>query len=64
VNDLRDVLDDAQVRQRGSLVEISGDWGTVTVPAPMPSMSGARREPTPAPALGADRAAVLADWVG
>ena len=63
VNDVRDVVTDAQVLARESLVEI-GDADPVTVPAPLPRVSGARRAPSPAPALDGDRDAVLADWLG
>jgi crotonobetainyl-CoA:carnitine CoA-transferase CaiB-like acyl-CoA transferase len=62
VNDLRDVVMDAQVLARESLVEIGGE-DPVTVPAPLPRVSGARRAPAPAPALDADRDAVLAEWL-
>ena len=63
VNDLADLVADPQVRARESLVTVdTGDDG-VTIPAPVPSMSGARRPPAPAPELGADRDAVLADWL-
>jgi crotonobetainyl-CoA:carnitine CoA-transferase CaiB-like acyl-CoA transferase len=62
VNDVRDVVTDAQVLARESLVAI-GDADPVTVPAPLPRVSGARRAPGPAPALDGDRDAVLADWL-
>jgi crotonobetainyl-CoA:carnitine CoA-transferase CaiB-like acyl-CoA transferase len=63
VNDLADLVADPQVRARESLVTVdAGDHG-VTIPAPVPCMSGARRSPAPAPELGADRDAVLADWL-
>jgi formyl-CoA transferase len=62
VNDLRDVVTDPQIVERGSLVTIDADE-PVTVPAPLPRVSGARRTPTPAPELDADRDAVLADWL-
>jgi crotonobetainyl-CoA:carnitine CoA-transferase CaiB-like acyl-CoA transferase len=59
VNDVADLIADPHVAARGSLVP-----GDVTVvPSPLPVMSGARREPCPAPALGADRDAVLAEWL-
>ena len=64
VNDVRDVLADAHVQERGSLVEVDVGDETITVPAPLPRLSGSRRTPTPAPALDADREAVLADWLG
>src|SRR5690606_33494941 len=64
VNDVRDVLADAHVQARGSLVEVAVGDATITVPAPLPRLSGSRRTPTPAPALDADREAVLADWLG
>jgi len=63
VNDVRDVRHDPQVIARGSLVEVRGA-DPVTVPAPVPRVSGARRDPSPAPALDGDRDRVLADWLG
>ncbi len=62
VNDVRDVVTDAQVLARESLVAI-GDADPVTVPAPLPRVSGSRRAPRPAPALDGDRDAVLDDWL-
>jgi formyl-CoA transferase len=64
VNDVRDVVTDEHVRERASLVELTSEAGAVLVPAPVPRTSGPRREPTPAPSLGADRETVLADWLG
>ncbi|MEX2254212.1 MAG: CoA transferase [Acidimicrobiia bacterium] len=58
VNDVADVLADAHIVDRESVVHI----GDVVVPSPLPRISGHRREPSPAPALDADREAVLADW--
>jgi len=63
VNDLAELLADPQVRARESLVMLDTGDGPVTIPAPVPSMSGTRRLPAPAPELGADRDAVLADWL-
>jgi len=61
VNDVRDLLADPHVAARGS-IRIVDDRGT-TVPAPLPWVSGPRRAPGPAPDLGGDRDAVLADWL-
>jgi formyl-CoA transferase len=63
VNDVRDVVTDEHVRERGSVIELTSEAGTVLVPAPVPRTSGPRRDPTPAPSLGADRETVLADWL-
>jgi formyl-CoA transferase len=59
VNDVADLLADPHVTARGSLVQ--GE--VAVVPAALPAMSGARRDPRPAPALDADRAAVLEEWL-
>ena len=40
-----------------------GDSPPLIVPAPLPWISGARRAPSPAPALDADRDAILAEWL-
>jgi crotonobetainyl-CoA:carnitine CoA-transferase CaiB-like acyl-CoA transferase len=59
VNDVADLLADPHVAARASLV--AGE--VAVVPSPLPAMSGSRRPPGAAPALGADRDAVLADWL-
>ncbi len=61
VNDVADLVADPHVRARESLLTLEAG-GDVLVPAPLPSMSGARRSPLPAPTLDGDRESVLADW--
>jgi formyl-CoA transferase len=62
VNDVADVCADPQVHHRTSLVGVDG-LDSFMVPAPLPDMSGPRRTPSRAPALGADRDSVLAEWL-
>jgi formyl-CoA transferase len=62
VNDVADVCADPQVHHRTSLVGVDG-LDSLMVPAPLPDMSGPRRTPSRAPALGADRDSVLAEWL-
>ena len=62
VNDVADLLADPHVADRGSLARVPGAR-SIVVPAPIPSISGTRRAPGRAPELGADRDAILAEWV-
>ena len=59
VNDVADLLADPHIAARASLVDV----GSIRVPAPLPTMSGTRRAPGHAPDLGADRDAVLSEWL-
>lgn len=65
VNDLAHMAADPQVVARGSVVELRDPVaGVVTMPAPSPRLAatpGCIR--SPGPALGADRDAVLRDWL-
>lgn len=62
VNDVRDLLDDPHLVARASLTTV-GDSPPLIVPAPLPWISGARRVPSPAPALDGDRDAILTEWL-
>jgi crotonobetainyl-CoA:carnitine CoA-transferase CaiB-like acyl-CoA transferase len=63
VNDVAEVLGDPHVVARGSVLTVGRGDGAVVVPAPLPRVSGSRRAPDPAPDLGADREAVLREWL-
>ena len=63
VNDVRDLLEDPHLVARASLTTIGGS-DPLTVPAPLPWISGPRRTPSPAPALDGDREAIVAEWLG
>jgi len=63
VNDVADLRADPHVADRASLLTIDDGDLPIVVPAPLPAMSGHRRAPAPAPALGADRASVLSEWL-
>jgi crotonobetainyl-CoA:carnitine CoA-transferase CaiB-like acyl-CoA transferase len=66
VNDLGDIAAHPQVRHRHSLVDVHDPTaGPFTMPAPLPPLGATpSRVRSAAPALGADRDAVLAEWLG
>jgi crotonobetainyl-CoA:carnitine CoA-transferase CaiB-like acyl-CoA transferase len=66
VNDLSAILGDPHVVARRSIVTVADDiLGPVHMPAPFPRLvSTPGRIRSPAPALGAHTAEVLAEWLG
>lgn len=66
VNNLRQAMDDPQVRHRNMIVEVQHPHGqAVEVPGNPIKMSEDDAEQfTPPPLLGADTSAVLSDWLG
>ena len=66
VNDLGDIAAHPQVHHRRSLVDVQDPTaGPFTMPAPLPPLGATpSRVRSAAPALGAHRDAVLAEWLG
>jgi len=66
VNDLRDVLEDPHVTERGSLVHVNDEvLGSLTIPAPTPRLSATPGQiRATGPRLGAHNDEVLRDWLG
>ena len=66
VNDLRDILDDPHVSERGSLVRVDDAvLGSPTIPAPTPRLSATPGQiRATGPSLGAHNDEVLGDWLG
>ena len=66
VNDVRAILDDPHVSERGSLVHVDDEeLGSLTIPAPTPRLSATPGQiRATGPRLGAHNDEVLRDWLG